>query len=263
MKITLPLLWLCYFFTSTFAYAKELRLCYETDSAQPYGISSAEDMLITGNIFIDRIGQAVENAGFKAFFYRRSWGRCIQDLISGANDVIFPTVWMKGREQWGRFPRDKDGRLDNSRSIRKAIYRVYTPANSQVTWDGKEFSALSSGIGAPYGYVVYHMLKNAGYLSPIDLSVEEGFKMLALNRLNGYVVEEQVADALIEKEQYQGKITSLPLAFHISYFHLLLSHQFYRRDPGGAEKLWDELKRTMPFALLPHAPASQQPGQER
>ncbi|WP_281560056.1 hypothetical protein [Thalassomonas sp. RHCl1] len=257
MKINRSLLWLCCFFISNFALAKELRLCYETESFQILSTTGGESTLISGNIFIDKVSQAVESAGFKAVFYRRSWGRCIQDLISGENDVIFPTVWMKERDKWGRFPRDKQGRLDNSRAIRKAIYRVYTPANSRLSWDGKQFSALSSGIGAPYGYVVYHMLKKGGFLSPMDLSVEEGFKMLALNRLDGYVIEEQVGDELIEREQYQGKITALPLAFHIGYFHLLLSHRFYRRDPAGAEKIWNELKATVPFTWQPHSPLRQ------
>ncbi|WDE06811.1 hypothetical protein SG34_007890 [Thalassomonas viridans] len=93
------------------------------------------------------------------------------------------------------------------------------------------------------------MLKRAGYLSPTDFSVEEGFKMLALNRLDGYVMEKQVAEELIEKTRNQGKITALPLAFHISSFHLLLSHLFYRRDPDGAERLWNELRAVMPLSL--------------
>ena len=242
-------------------YTKNLRLCYETESFQVFSSVDPEYVLSTSNIFIDRINQALKNSGFQGIFYRRPWGRCIQDLVSGSYDVIFPTVWMKGRDKWGRFPRDGDGKLDNSRAIRKATYRVYTPVNSTLNWDGKQFSGLSSGIGAPYGYVVYHMLKSMGYLSPIDFSVEEGFKMLALNRLDGYVLEEQVAGELIEKFHYQEKVSVLPLAFHISYFHLLLSHQFYRRDPEGAEKLWDELKATMP--LLPQVPLTAEKEQKR
>ena len=160
---------------------------------------------------------------------------------------------MKERDNWGVFPRDIAGNIDNSRAIRKAVYRIYIPLNKKIRWDGKQLSGLTSGIGAPFGYVVYHMLKQAGYLSPIDFSAEEGFKMLSLNRLDGYIIEEQIAAKIVERKQYQGKIMSLPLAYHISYFHLLLSSQFYRHDPSGGEKVWNELKRLTSSTALPAA----------
>ncbi|MCJ8270400.1 MAG: hypothetical protein MJK04_13480, partial [Psychrosphaera sp.] len=162
---------------------------------------------------------------------------------SAKADGIFTMVWAMGREECGHFPKLANAQIDDALAMRQATYRVFFPVKRKTQWDGKQFTNLSSGIGAPFGYVFYYKLKDAGVLSSMKLDSANGFKMLALNRIDGYVVEQKVGLKIIKRKGWQDKIKMLPTPYHVSHFHLLMSNPFYLAHSGGAESIWQEINQ--------------------
>lgn len=225
------------------AKAMDIRICYESQEFIPYVLGSDAVPKTHRGTLVDKVYQAAQNTEHNPVLYRRPWKRCIKDLQSGHADAIFPVVWMTQREQWGRFPKDERNRLDQTRVLHSGNYRIFASTASKVQFNGKTFSNLSSGIGAPLGYVVYQKLKKDGVLSPIDLDVEQGFNLLLHNRLDGYVLEEQIGDRLIKRHGWQEKIKKLDKPYHVSHFYLLFSHAFFSQHPKVAQQLWAQLPK--------------------
>jgi polar amino acid transport system substrate-binding protein len=225
------------------AQAKDLHICYETSGYPPFTLGKDAVPKRRKGSMVELVARAVKNVGFHPLFYRRPWSRCIKDVISGKADGIFPMVWAMGRDDWGHFPRLANGQLDDALSMRKATYRVFVPVKRKTQWDGEKFSNLSSGIGAPFGYAVYYKLKDARVLSSMTLDSANGFKMLALNRLDGYVVEQKIGLKITESKGWKNKIKMLPAPYHTSHFHLLMSNPFYLANTDGAESIWQEINQ--------------------
>lgn len=109
-------------------------------------------------------------------------------------------------------------------------------------WDGKSFSKLRTGIGAPLGYVVHQMLKQQGALSPKQLAHREGLNLVAKKRLDGYVMDGLIAQRLIAELQLDEALTIDPRPYYQAYLYIPFSRRFFERNPEKVQAFWSQLK---------------------
>ena len=218
-----------------------IHFCYEAADQLPY-VGPIGPQGRPG-ILIELIQQAAKDAGLRPSFTRRPWKRCMFNLKAGQSDGIFGVVWQAERDSWGYFPKTESAALKREWRLWTASYYVYTHNESTLTWDGETFSGLSFGVSSPLGYVINKRLMAMKVASSESHSVEEGFSLLKLNRLDGYVIDELAGDDQIARLGAKHVLTKHPIPFYKSDWYLPLSHSFVARYPRQAEKFWQSLQK--------------------
>ncbi len=218
-----------------------IEFCYEEADQLPYvgprGMSGGPGILI------EIIEQASKDAGLRARFTRRPWKRCLFNLKTGQSDGIFAVVWQGERDSWGEFPKHQNGELKREWRLWTSNYHVYSHKESSLRWEGKRFEGLNYGVSSPLGYVVSKRLMDMEAASTKSHSLVEGFGLLKLNRLDGFVIDELAGDAQASRVDGEKVLRKHPVPFYSSDWYLPLSHEFVARYPEHAEKFWRGLQR--------------------
>ncbi len=222
-----------------------LRLCHELEDLPPY-ISITEnnrDWLQPG-LVLELIAQAARQAQVQVEMHRQPWMRCIHELQSGTSDGVFVAVWQAERDAWGQFP-GRDPQRQKPVDPRYRLWRVDYPIivrkDSALQWDGQHFQGLTYKLSAPLGYAAREHLEDLGALNTTSLTPARALNLVAKGRLDGYVLERHVAQALIQRLKLSDELVLLPQALFEDDWYLPLSHQFYQRSPEVAERFWQAL----------------------
>ncbi len=125
----------------------------------------------------------------------------------------------------------------------KGIYLVFRNKNKPEIWDGETFGDLNSGIGAPLGYVVEDLLKQQKALNQNSYTSLEALKLVAHNRLDGYVIDKEIGEYFIEQYQLEESITISPQPYYSDYWHLAFSKGFYQAFPHKADAFWQAISQ--------------------
>jgi hypothetical protein len=123
-------------------------------------------------------------------------------LQSGQSDGIFAAIWQADRDVWGQFPgRDPDHQqaVDRNYRLWQVDYPIITRIDSPLQWNGQQFSGLQSGLSAPLGYIASQRLQALGVHAKVNQNAEKALQLVALGRLDGYVIERQIGNTLIRK----------------------------------------------------------------
>ncbi|WP_108652244.1 hypothetical protein [Dongshaea marina] len=112
-----------------------------------------------------------------------------------------------------------------------------------MSWDGHKFSGITLGIGAPPGYIAQQKLAEMKVLSSKNTVPQKGMVLVALGRMDGYVVARSAGRKIIEKFELSDSIRALSLPFMQSLLYLPVSKAFYKKHPQVAEKLWHSLAK--------------------
>lgn len=219
-----------------------LRICYEIDDYPPF-IGAFQDA--EPGLLLELIQAAARQAEVDLEFQRQPWKRCILHLQQGQADGIFAAIWQADRDSWGRFPgRAPQGEQPVDRRYRlwQSDYPIFTRRDSKLQWDGQHFSGLQHGLSAPLGYVSRQRLQDLGALASASYSPEKAFELVALDRLDGYVIERQIGASYVRKLGLQQQLTPLPKPLLQADWYLPLSHPFYARQPQVARRFWQALR---------------------
>jgi polar amino acid transport system substrate-binding protein len=240
----LPTLFLALLPTLALAEQPLLRICYEAEDSMPF-LTDAEQA--KPGLLVELVRSAAQQADLRLAFQRRPWKRCIIQLQAGQSDGIFAAIWQADRDAWGQFPgRDPERQqaVDRNYRLWQVDYPIITRADSALQWDGQQFSGVQYGISAPLGYIASQRLQALGVESQgaINLSTEKALKLVALGRLDGYVVERQIGNTHIRKLGLQSDLRTLPLPLMQADWYLPLSHQFTRQHPQQAQRFWQALR---------------------
>lgn len=222
-----------------------LRVCYEDQDYLPYtkGSGNGADVALgKRGVLPDLVLLATEEVGLKAEFVSLPWKRCIQQLEYGQVDAIFAAIWLPERDKWGVFPKT-DGQVNNHYRLWRVSYKIHLGRDSILSWDGNAFSHVQHGIGAPLGYVAYKKLEAMGVLPPQNHLPDEGFRLLGLGRLDGYVIEQSIGEQLIRKQKLMDAVQVLEKDFLQADWYLPLSHQWYGQNTALARQLWQALSQ--------------------
>ena len=219
-----------------------LRICYEIDDYPPF-IGAFE--LAKPGLLLELIQAAARQAEVDLEFQRQPWKRCILQLQQGLSDGIFAAIWQAERDSWGQFPgraAQRDQPADRHYRLWQADYPIFTRRDSNLQWDGQQFSGLQHGLSAPLGYVSRQRLHYLGALASASYSPEKAFELVALDRLDGYVIERQIGASYVRKLGLQQQLAPLPRPLLQADWYLPLSHQFYARQPQLARRFWQALR---------------------
>jgi polar amino acid transport system substrate-binding protein len=221
-----------------------LRICYEiTDSLPFFAGPTAVDPTGQG-LLNDLIMSAAKQAELHIELQRQPWKRCILQLQQGQVDGIFAAIWQPERDSWGQFPgRDAKTNAPLQRTYRlwQVDYPIIRRNGSPLVWDGQQFSGTKNGLSAPLGYVANQRLAALGVLAKPTYNAEIALKMVAADRLDGFVLERQVAQTYIRNLGLQQQLSALPEPLLKADWYLPLSHQFYREHPEIAQRFWQAL----------------------
>lgn len=219
-----------------------LRICYESDDAMPFWTDAQQ---AKPGLLVELIQAAARQADLRLAFQRQPWKRCVMQLQSGQSDGIFAAIWQADRDAWGQFPgRDPQRALPVDRNYRlwQADYPIITRVDSSLQWDGQQFSGLQHGLSAPLGYIASQRLQALGVLATASQSAEKALKLVALGRLDGYVIERQIGNTHIRELGLQSNLKVLPIALLEADWYLPLSHRFTEQHPELARRLWQALR---------------------
>ena len=211
-----------------------------TVCSEPITLGSGFNSIIglSGRTIKSAITHAAETMGYQAKFVEQPWRRCIQMAQNNIVDALMASVWTQERSQFMQYPLDTD-QPDPKRRVWVSYYSIFTAQDTPLTWDGKTFSGIKHGIGAPPGYVVTEQLQALGVLNKQVDSAQEGFKLVAHGRLDGFAVERSVGYSHIDAMQLQDKVVEMPRIFSHQNLYVPLSNTFYQKDPSRGERFFD------------------------
>ncbi len=178
--------------------------------------------------------------GVEAQISRFPWKRVLNNLETGKSDIIFTASYKPERENLGVYPK-KDGKIDNGRAFSLMSYSVYRLKGTKVGYDGKNFTDLTGGVGAPAGYSIIDELKSRGVKVDESPSSENDFKKLIAGRVQLVVAIESTANSLMRRnKEFDEKIEKVGVLKENHYF-FMISHQFYDKYPELSEKIFDKI----------------------
>ena len=227
---------------SALAEQAALRICYEAEDAPPF---IGDHQSATPGLLLELVKSAAQQLDLRLEFQRQPWKRCILQLQSGQSDGIFATIWQADRDAWGQFPgRDAEHGKPVNREYRlwQVEYPIITRIGSPLQWDGQRFSDLQYGLSAPLGYIASQRLQELGVLASASLSAEKSLKLVALGRLDGYVIERQIGNTHIRELGLQSNLKTLPIPLLQADWYLPLSHRFTDQHPELAQRFWQALR---------------------
>ncbi len=239
---SLTILFLTLLPTCAFSKQLALRICYENEDSMPFWSDAGQ---VRPGLVIELVRAAALQADLNLELQRRPWKRCIMQLQSGQSDGIFAAIWQADRDAWGQFPgRDpkRQQAVDRDYRLWQVDYPIITRTNSTLQWDGQQFSGLQHGLSAPLGYVASQLLESIGVLDKVNHAAEKALKLVALGRLDGYVIERHIGNAHIRNLELQSELTMLPIPLLQADWYLPLSHQFTRQHPQKAQQFWQALR---------------------
>ncbi|WP_284383508.1 hypothetical protein [Litoribrevibacter albus] len=225
--------------------ARPVVICYENLDYVPFMMGEEEVPDYKPGVLIDLIRTAAPDQPFD--FQRKPWKRCIKLLKDGKMDGMFATIWLKERDQWGQFPpATKQFGVPAEQRYRlwHVQYQIFINRASLLKWDGHQFSGFRGiGLSAPPGYVAKIKLEELGVLASGSYTASEGFKLVALDRLEGYVVEKLIGLQTIYRipTELRNRISYIKEPLFNADWHLVFSHQFMSDHAEIAQGVWDGL----------------------
>ncbi len=215
-------------------------LCYEDQDYQPYLVdTSDEPRKPNPGVLVELSQLAFKKVGLDIRFVRRPWKRCMRLVQEGQAVGMFGVIYLQEREKVGMYPMKND-KPDDERRLLSVDYPIFTQTKTKPFWDGKSFQSKHSlKIGTPLGYATVKSLENDHHIKPNTTYLpEEGLRLVADYKMDGYIVEKYVGLSLLKKLHLEDKLVPQMPPFQHQDLYLLLSHQFYKRSPQIAEKLW-------------------------
>lgn len=215
--------------------AEVFRLCTPSASNLPFmaGVNR-EPNALTG--ILDEITvKALDRVGLVSESVYRPWNRCLFMLRSGEADGMVGVSRTPERALWLHYP------ADESHYVWRGNYTVFVRKGSSLRWNGKYFNGVKAKLSAPLGYVVAERLKAMNLLASGSIPPERGMVMVAHDRLDGYVVEENIGWFFVKQVNLQHSLETLPGYFAQIPWYLPLSADYYSKYPQLSERLWDAL----------------------
>jgi len=209
-----------------------LKICHEENYYPPY---IYQEKNVAKGILVDIIMAAVKEINISVELYSKSWIRCQQDVMSGQAHALFAMVQTDERKQAFAFPPER----------RLSKWYLWLAQYPVFTAKGTPFSAAeyrpNKGIGAPLGYVVWDILNGKNWLSPYQYEPIDGLKMLAINKLDGYVVERQIGLHLLEISNLTTEVEVNKDLILQSKWYLPFNKSFYKSEKALVENIWSHI----------------------
>ncbi|WP_370867329.1 substrate-binding periplasmic protein [Atopomonas sediminilitoris] len=222
--------------------ASALTLCIEDADYLPF-ISPAGAPEESG-VLVEMTARATRQAGHSIDLVRHPWKRCISMLEKGQVDMILAAIWLPERDTWGAFPKPSGkptAPADQQFRLWTAEYPVFTYKRSALSFDGQRFGQIKTGLGGPPGYVVTKRLEEMQVLYPHTLLPLAGLRLVAIERLDGYVAERNIGLHQVYRQGLQEQIKTLEPVFQRDHWYVVFSHALYNSQPEIPQSIWQNI----------------------
>ncbi|WP_293931784.1 ABC transporter substrate-binding protein [Iodobacter sp.] len=214
--------------------AENIVLCHEEEDSYPW--------VLKGRPGLDIILLKMIAKKLKVKFEMRPlpWVRCLHELknnhVSGAFNLSFGAE----RLDIGHYPM-----LGNKPNIDQRLhsdsYSLYRLKGSGINWDGERLLNPYGGIvGAQSGFAVIPQLKELG--TKVDdqtRSAEINFKKLMVGRVGAVALPTKEGDMQLRNKRFFSKrIEKIGPPLVDKNYYLVISNDFYTRNPKLAKQIW-------------------------
>lgn len=214
-------------------------LCIENADYSPFLIGT--EGAKSGGVLVDMAKLAAAENQQPLELIAHPWKRCIDMVQKGRADALMASIWAPERDVWGAFPKLANGLIDRSKRLWTVDYPIFVPLQSKLTYNDGQFGNVRYKLSAPTGYVAWQRLKSEGVLSDLVLSPEQGLKLVALNRLDGYVIQRNIGEHQLMKLGLGDQVSKLQQSYITDDWYLVFSHQFQTAQPQLTQQLWTSL----------------------
>ncbi|MBO9491169.1 transporter substrate-binding domain-containing protein [Endozoicomonas sp. G2_1] len=219
------------------AAAVNLMVCVEDQLYIPY-LDKDERKRADGNV-VELLRWSAQRIGFNVVLKRQSWGRCLSEIADGKVDAAMAVNYTPARAKLMAFPQGAE--LSKPPAY---LWRFHYPffVEKGSVFSLEEYRQQGKyGISSPNHYVSYDTLKRQGLLAPYDYTLESGLKMVALGRLDAYVVDSEIGQAALQRLKLADKVEASKEFLLETYGHLAFSRHFYQDHKKQVDSLWQSL----------------------
>lgn len=220
----------------------KVKFAYQYSSNYPFqtgdGVIDWEKPGIAVELFI-LVDKKLDNVDIE--FIRLPWNRGLHELKFGRIDGLFSASFKTERLEFGVYPM-KDEAVDESRRNYSNSYSLYKLRSSPVQWDGETFHHLTRAIGATRGFSIVDDLKKQKIRVEEANNTLQNFERLLGGRIDGVAALELDADYILETHTEKfSHIEKVEPPIITKPYYLMLSHQFVKKHPELAEKIWNTI----------------------
>ncbi|MCZ8063613.1 ABC transporter substrate-binding protein [Silanimonas sp.] len=172
------------------------------------------------------------------------WVRCLILASRGEADAILGASFTPERALDLVYPRDAQGRPDDSRRLFGQGYRLLRRRGDAVDIDGQRFVELVGPIGVERGHSSASFARAGG--ADTDDNHPDVTAMLAKlrnGRLGGALVAEPQYASLRQQAGALDGLEAAPSVLQPRGYFLVFSASFAQREPILVEQLWNEAAR--------------------
>ncbi|NTS75549.1 hypothetical protein HR060_01605 [Catenovulum sp. SM1970] len=178
------------------------------------------------------------------------WLRCMKGLESGQYQAAFAMIKTQERARIFAFPADvkhylakveypifyrKGGVLDHY-TIKRLLFSATGAFDVAYYRSIQEF-----GLAAPLGYVAYHYLADKQLLADTTPDADVAFHALNADRLDGFVIEREIGQALLLEQGLDEVIVATEHAVLNAYWHVAFNKDFYQQNTAAVDNFWAHL----------------------
>lgn len=225
------------FFLNTFIYA-EITIVY-AKTQQYVGKPQPEQQ-----IEIDKITTIANKENINVKFKAHPWKRALLMLEKGLVDGVINASYKDNRAKYSVYPM-KDGKSDYTKRLNDGnSYYVYRNKNSDLHWDGKNFSQVGT-VGVMSSYAVIEDLKKHPKIIIREfIKNTKLLRKLASGDLDAYAGTSRVVDELLKKYPALAKnIVRESLPIRKKEYYLIFSKIRYKHKTDEMEKIWQGLQK--------------------
>lgn len=219
-----------------------LRFCYEDKQLLPYYAGNGQHIPDLPGATIEHLRLAATKAGVTLQLVRLPWLRCLQQLEDNSVDALI-AAYDPDREHYTVYPKQPDGSPDPAKAINQlGLCLAYRYDNSLP--DNIDHPINQITVSRPLGYKPIPFPQNTllvGANSP-----QQALELVVSGRVDATTVLCEL-NGIKAKEQHLDQLPVLLLypALHRSNGYLMLSNDFYQRNPALSERLWQSLPETL------------------
>jgi polar amino acid transport system substrate-binding protein len=207
-----------------------IQLCFEREEVPPWRT------LDGGGLNFELLNEVARRNNIQFDYQSMPWKRCLAQLKANQVDGAFAVSFSDDRLDLGAYP----GGLkpDPERRLHVDRYLLVRRKGSRVNWNGKAFQNLDGRVGFQLGYSVGDFLRRQGVL--VDEGSQRSDELLQ-KLLSGRIEAAALGggDAIrLVRGKIAEQLEVLPAPLLEKPYYLLFSHDFVKRQPQLAERIW-------------------------
>lgn len=233
-----------------------ISVCYEGSGMEPF-ISAGNDERQPVGFLVEMLNTAAAPLAIRLQFQQAPWLRCQKMVQENQLNATLAMIWSPERALLYRFPDQQSGSEQSQRYLWRAKYPVFHAKDRRFKLE--EYQP-QFGISAPLGYLVEDWLQQQRWLSPYKFKLDDGLKMVADGKLDGYSVERLIGDYHLQQLGLADKLVASDDNLLVKNWHMVFNPDFYAENTQLVEQFWFNLiaERKKLEANYPHAQTTSQ-----